>query len=200
MVTAEEIARITVFADLDRSERERLARVVADITLAPGESAVNEGDGRALFALLEGRVEVIRRVDGVESVIGERKPGDVFAEMAIAFGMLHPGGFRAAEASRVFKIELQDYYALAAAAPVIGERVGLLALNRISGPNGLQARASAPTPFRAVVLGSRSDASCAELRRFLDRNQIRFRWLQPDVPGDAEQWGALPAEVDLPAV
>ena len=134
-------------------------------------------------------------------MIGERKPGDVFGEMSIAFGMLHPGGFRAAETSRVFRIELHDYHALAAAAPEVAERVGLLARDRLGGPKGLQARASAPAPFRAIVLGRRSDASCAELRRFLDRNQIRFRWLQPDVPADAEQWsGALPAEGDLPAV
>ncbi len=79
--------------------------------------------------------------------------------------------------------------------------MGLLALNRMSGAKGLQARASAPAPFRAIVLGHRSDASCAELRRFLDRNQIRFRWLQPDVPADAVEWaGALPAEGDYPAV
>jgi thioredoxin reductase (NADPH) len=45
---------------------------------------------------------------------------------------------------------------------------------------------------RAVVLGHRSDAGCGELRRFLDRNQIRFRWLRPDVPADAEEWGVLP--------
>jgi CRP-like cAMP-binding protein len=38
----------------------------------------------------------------VESIIGEWKPGDVFGEMAIAFGMIYPGGFRAAEALRVF--------------------------------------------------------------------------------------------------
>jgi thioredoxin reductase (NADPH) len=39
------------------------------------------------------------------------------------------------------------------------------------------------------------------LRRFLDRNQITFRWLQPDVPADAEQWwGDLPAEGDYPAI
>ena len=201
MVTPEEIACITVFADIDPSACERLARVVADITLAPGESAVNEGDARSLFGLLSGRLEVIRRVDGVDTVIGERKPGDVLGEMAIAFGMLHPGGFRAAEPSRVFKIELHDYHTLAAAAPVVAERIGLLALNRLSGPKGLQARASAPTEFRALVLGSRSDASCAELRRFLDRNQVAFRWLQPDVPGAAEHWtGALPAVDDLPAV
>jgi thioredoxin reductase (NADPH) len=201
MVTAEEIGRVAVFADLEPAERDRLSRVVADVSLAPGESAVNEGDGRALFGVLEGRLEVIRRVDGVESVIGERKPGDVFGEMSIAFGMLHPGGFRAAETTRVFRIELDDYQALVAAAPEVAERVGLLANNRLGGAKGLQARASAPAPFRAVVLGHRWDASCAELRRFLDRNQIRFRWLQPDVPAHAEEWtGALPVEGDLPAV
>jgi thioredoxin reductase (NADPH) len=201
MVTAEEIGRVAVFADLERAERERLARVVADITLVPGESAVHEGDARALFGVLAGRFEVIRRVDGVESVIGERNPGEVFGEMSIAFGMLHPGGFRAAEASRVFRIDLDDYHALVAAAPEVGERVGLLAMNRMTGAKGLQARASAPAPFRATVLGHRRDASCAELRRFLDRNQIRFRWLQPDVPADAEQWeGGLPAESDYPAL
>ena len=201
MVTAEEIGQVAVFADLEPDERDRLSRVVADIRLVPGESAVHEGDAQALFGLLEGRIEVVRRVDGVENVIGERKPGDVFGEMSIAFGMLHPGGFRATEASRVFRIELDDYHALVAAAPQVGERVGRLANHRMQGAKGLQARASAPAPFRAIVLGHRRDASCAELRRFLDRNQVRFRWLQPDVPADAEQWsGALPAEGDLPAV
>ena len=201
MVTAEEIGRVAVFADLEPAEREQLARVVADITLVPGESAVNEGDARALFGVLEGRFEVIRRVDGVESVIGERGPGDVFGEMSIAFGMLHPGGFRAAEASRVFRIELDDYHAVTAVAPQVGERIGLLANDRLQGAKGLQARASAQAPFRAIVLGHRWDAACAELRRFLDRNQVRFRWLEPDRPADTEEWsGALPAECDLPAV
>ena len=201
MVTAEEIGRVAVFADLEAAERDRLSRVAADISLSPGESAVNEGDARALFGVLEGRLDVIRRVDGVESVIGERKPGDVFGEMAIAFGMIYPGGFRAAEATRVFRIDLADYEALAVAVPEVAERMGALASYRLSGAKGLQARASAPAPSRAIVLGHRTDASCAELRRFLDRNQIRFRWLKPDVPADAEQWqGALPGEGDLPAV
>src|SRR5262245_33798366 len=201
MVTAEEIGRFAVFAEVEPAELDRLARVVADITLAPGESAVHEGDARALFGVLEGRIEVLRLVDGVESVIGERRPGDVCGEMAIAFGMLHPAGFRAVETTRVFRIELDDFQALAAAAPEVGERVGRAARNRLGGPRGLQARASAPAPFRAIVLGHRRDSSCAELRRFLDRNQIRVRWLQPDVPADAEQWpGALPPEGDLPAL
>ena len=200
MVTAEEVARFAVFADVGSAELERLARAVADITLVPGEFAVHEGDGRALFGVLEGRIEVLRREDGVESVIGERTSGDIFGEMSIAFGMVHPAGFRATEMTRVFRLDLGDYQTLVGAAPEVGERVSLAALDRLGGPRGLQARASAPAPFRAIVLGHRRDAACAELRQFLDRNQIRFRWLQPDVPADAAQWpGPLPPDGDLPA-
>jgi thioredoxin reductase (NADPH) len=201
MVTVEEIGRFEVFAALDPADRERLCRVAADISLSPGEYAVHDGDERALFGVLEGRIEAVKLVDGVERVIGERRPGDVFGEVSIALGTPHPAGFRAAEASRVIRIEPNDYHAVAAVAPEVAKLVGRLASDRIGGPRGLQALASAPAPFRAIVLGHRWDASCAELRRFLDRNQIRFRWLQPDVPADAEQWsGALPAEGDYPAI
>jgi thioredoxin reductase (NADPH) len=134
MVTAEEIARVALFADIEPAERNWLSQVVADITLVSGEFAVHEGDERALFGVLEGRLEVLRLVDGVANVIGERKPGDVFGEMSIAFGMLHPGGFRAAEPTRVFRIELADYQTLAAAAPEVAERVGLLAKTALRAP------------------------------------------------------------------
>jgi thioredoxin reductase (NADPH) len=201
MVTAEEIGQVAVFADLEPADRDRLSRAAADITLVPGEYAVHEGDARALFGVLEGRIEVVRLVDGGERVIGERRPGEVFGEMSIVFGMPHPAGFRAAEASRVFRIEPHDYHAVADVEPEVGKRVARLANDRMRGARGLRALVSAPAPFRAIVLGRRWDASCAELRRFLDRNQIRFRWLQPDVPADAEQWsGALPAEGDYPAI
>jgi thioredoxin reductase (NADPH) len=202
VVTGEEIGRVAVFADLEPAQRERLAQVVADITLVPGESAVNEGDAPALFALLEGRLEVVRRVDGVESVVGERKPGDVLGEMSVAFGLVYPAGlsFRAVEVARVFRIDLADWEELAEAAPQVAEQVGAMASYRLGGPKGLQARASAPSPSRATVLGHRWDAACTELRRFLDRNQIRFRWLQPDIPADAEQWGTLPNEGYYPAI
>ena len=108
MLTAQEFRSFAVFADLEPAERERLSRVVADITLAPGESAVNEGDERALFGILEGRIEVLRFDDGVGSVIAERGPGELFGEMAMAFGLLHPGGWRAKVPTRVFRIDLQD--------------------------------------------------------------------------------------------
>lgn len=80
MVTAEEIAGVELFADLESEVLKRLAQVVADITLAPGEFAVHEGDDRALFGVLEGRLEVLRFADGVVGVIGDRLPGLDLAE------------------------------------------------------------------------------------------------------------------------
>ncbi|MGE5273496.1 MAG: FAD-dependent oxidoreductase [Verrucomicrobiota bacterium] len=201
MVTSDEIGRVAVFAELEPADRERLSRVAADISLGAGEYAVHEGDQPALLGLLEGRIEAVRLVDGVERVIGERRPGDVCGEVSITLGTPHPAGFRAAEPSRVFRIEPHDYYTVAAVAPEVAKQVGLLASNRLAGPRGLQSIVSESTPDRAIVLGHRWDAACAELRRFLDRNQVRYRWLQPDVPEDAEQWsGALPAEGDYPAL
>ena len=97
MVTAEEIAAVEVFATLDPAGCERLSRVAADISLAAGEYAADEGAERALFALLEGRIEAVQLLDGVERLVGERLPGDIFGEVPITLGTVFPVGFRAAE-------------------------------------------------------------------------------------------------------
>src|SRR5439155_13067011 len=64
-----------------------------------------------------------------------------------------------------------------------------LAAHRIGGSGGLQGIAADPPPPGAIVVGYRWDASCTELRHFLERNQITFTWLTPDAPDAAEQWG-----------
>jgi thioredoxin reductase (NADPH) len=118
--------------------------------------------------------------------VGERRPGDIFGEVPITLGTLFPVGFRAAQPTRVLRIELHDYHAVAAVAPDVGKEIGRLANERITGSGGLQGIAAEPPPPRAIVIGNRWDAACAQLRHFLDRNQVSFRWVQPDAP-DAEQ-------------
>jgi thioredoxin reductase (NADPH) len=193
VVTTEEIGRVALFAALDPAQREQLSRVAADVRLVPGEYAAHEGSERALFAVLEGRIEPVKHVDGIERVVGERRPGDVFGEVPIALGTVFPVGFRAAEPSRVMRIEAHDYHALAAVAPDIAKEVGRLAAHRMGGMRGLQGLAAEPPPPRAIVVGHRWDADCTGLRRFPDRNQITHKWLTPDAPDARERWGgALP--------
>jgi thioredoxin reductase (NADPH) len=201
MVTPEEIARITVFAALSERDLGRLSQVAADIMLVPGEYAAYEGGERALFGLLEGRIEAVKRVDGADKVVGERKPGDIFGEVPVTLGSVFPAGFRAAEASRVIRIEPHDFHAIADVAPDVGREVGRLASHRIAGSRGLQGIVAEPWAPRAIVVGPRWDAACAALRHFLDRNQVSFRWIQPDMPDAAEHWdGPLPAVEDCPVL
>jgi thioredoxin reductase (NADPH) len=201
MVTPDEIGRVGLFAGLDPAQREQLSRAAADISLAAGEYAAHEGGERALFAVLEGRVEPVKHVDGIERVVGERHPGEIFGEVPIALGTVFPVGFRAAERSRVMRIDPHDYHAIASVAPDIAKEVGSLAAHRIGGLRGLQGIAAEPPPPRAIVVGHRWDASCTDLRRFLDRNQVTFKWLTPDASEAADHWGGpLPADGDLPAI
>jgi thioredoxin reductase (NADPH) len=201
MVTADEIGGVAVFAALGPAERERLARAAADLSFSPGEHAAYEGGERALFAVLDGRIEAVKLVDGIERVVGVRSPGDVFGEVPITLGTVFPVGFRAAEASRVMRIEPRDYHAVAAVVPDVAKEIGRLAADRIGGPSGLQGLAAEPPPPRALVVGHRWDATCGELRRFLDRNQITFKWITPGAPGATGEWGGpLPVAEDWPAL
>src|SRR5213080_3062569 len=154
MVTADEIGGITIFAGLESSVRERLARAAADISLVPGEYAAHDGGERALFAVLSGRIEAVKLVDGIERVLGERRPGAIFGEVPITLGTVFPVGFRAAEPSRVMRVEPNDYYAVLAVEPEVGKAVGRLASHRMTGARGLQGLAAEPSPPRAVVAGS----------------------------------------------
>src|SRR4051812_47812890 len=198
MVTAEEIRAVKVFECLDEVACERLARVAADLNLVPGEFAAEEGAEPALFAVLEGRIEATRTVDGIDRVLGERLPGDIFGEVPISLGTVFPVGFRASEQTRVMRIEPRDYHAVASVSPEVAEAVGKLASHRMTGARGLQGIAADVSPPRATVVGQRWDAQCFDLRHFLDRNQIHFTWLVPGEQDAAEQWGGpFPADEDL---
>jgi thioredoxin reductase (NADPH) len=201
MLTPDEVATVRVFAGLALEDRERICRAAADITLAAGEFAAHPGSDGALFAVLAGHIEAVRFADGVGTKVGDRVPGDLFGEVPIVLGTVFPVGFRASEPTRVLRLDPSEYHAVASSHPEVGREVGKLAAHRIGGSRGLQGLAAEPPPPRAIVVGHRWDASCGALRRFLDRNQITFRWLVPDEPDAAEHWGGpVPADADLPAI
>ena len=185
MLTKDEVAAVPLFSSLPAAELEKLARTSADLHLCAGEFAVPEGGERALYAVLSGKIEVIKTIDGIERRLGWRVPGTIFGEVPLALGTPFPGGYRAAEASRVMRVDVQHYYALAAASKDISLKVSALARERLG---GLQTITAEPQKPRATVLGERWDSDCGALRRFLARNQISFKWLTPDAPMTPRCW------------
>ena len=198
MLTIDEIREIPLFSTLEVPELERLARSSADIHLAAGEFAVPEGGERALYAVLSGKIEVVKLFDGVERTLGWRLPGTIFGEVPITFGTTFVGGYRASGPTRVFRVEPKDYYTLAAASPSFAAKVGALARERIGGLQNLSAEAP---KARVTMVGHRWDTACTELRRFLARNQISHDWLTPDAPELSTRWPAPPpADDECPAL
>jgi thioredoxin reductase (NADPH) len=198
MLTSEDIAAVPLFAELPAIELERLAHTSADLHLAAGEFAVPEGGERALYAVLSGKIEVVKTIDGIERRLGFRVPGAIFGEVPIALGTPFPGGYRAVEPSRVMRIDPLQYYAIAAVSPGISVKVSALARERMG---GLQSIAAEPPTPRVTVLGHRWDTACGDLRHFLARNQISLNWVTPDSPELAKIWHEpAPADADLPVL
>jgi thioredoxin reductase (NADPH) len=173
LLTLDEIHAVPLFAALARPELELLARTSADLQLTPGEFAVHEGGEPALYAVLSGKMEVVKIVNGEQRRLGFRAPGTIFGEVPIALGMPFPGAYRAVEPTRVMRVTLSNYYAIAAACPEVSMKIGALARERVGGLQGIFSEAPKP---RATVVGGRFDPACGALRRFLERNQISFQW------------------------
>ncbi len=199
MLTPDEIRTIPIFSKLALPELELLARTSGDLQLAAGEFAAHEGgEERALYAVISGRMEVVKLIDGIERTLGWRPTGAIFGELPVALNTPLFGGYRAAEPSRVMRIELRQYFAIAAAAPDVAMRVAELARERVGGMQGIASETPMP---RVTMVGQRWDEACSNLRQFLSRNQILFDWLTPDAPELASRWpGAIPGEQDCPVL
>ena len=199
MLTIDEVRAVPLFSTLGTAQLELLAQTSADIHLGAGEYAVHEGDrDRALFAVLSGKMEVVKLFDGVERTLGWRIPGTIFGEIPIAIGSPFYGSYRASEPSRLIRVEARQYFAIAAASPEVSSKVSALARERIGGMQGISAQP--PKPL-VTLFGHRWDPACADMRRFLSRNQITFDSVPPDSPAFPTLWqGPLPEKDDWPAL
>jgi thioredoxin reductase (NADPH) len=198
MLTIDDIRTIPLFSSLAIGELERLAATSADLHLGAGEFAVHEGGERALYAVLAGKIEVVKLFDGIERTLGWRVPGTIFGEVPIAFGTVFVGGYRAAEPSRILRVDPKEYYAVAATSPEVVAKVGALARERMG---GLQGIAAEPPKARVTMVGNRWDAACSTLRQFLARNQISYDWMTPDAPELSTRWpGTRPVDGECPAL
>lgn len=171
MITAAELRGIKAFAQLPQEAIDYLATSVEDIHLAPGEYFAHEGDDRAFFVVIDGRAELTKVVNGEERVIGERRPGMFFGEVPMTLSTPFPASGRAAEPTRIIRLDPQVFYTLASMAPSVPAFVASLARRYL---DWLQAVAAEQPEAAARVIAPRSDAATREAVVFLTRNQVPF--------------------------
>lgn len=171
MITSTELTAIPLFADLTPEQLDLVAHGVEDVDLAPGEAVAHEGDEPALFVVVSGRVDLVKEINGVERVIGPRGPGELYGEVPVMLSMSLPAACVAVAPSRVLRMDVATFYALAARAPQVAATVGALAQGRIA---GLRELAAEPATADLTVVGPPHDARVHELSTFLHRNRIRY--------------------------
>jgi phosphoserine phosphatase RsbU/P len=107
--------KIPLLSDLPKTERDYLISVLTVINLKPGEVLFREGEpGESLFAILEGRVDVLLGLDTQdEKLLASLGSGDFLGEMSLLIpGRMRTASARAYSSALLWKITRTDFDAL----------------------------------------------------------------------------------------
>jgi CRP/FNR family cyclic AMP-dependent transcriptional regulator len=108
MAHEEELAKVWIFSKLDRSDLERIGRVVVARSYAKGEQIVGEGEQAiAFYVIVKGKVEITK---GGE-VLNTLRAGDGFGEMALLDGFPRVASVKAAEDTECLVMTRWDFTA-----------------------------------------------------------------------------------------
>jgi thioredoxin reductase (NADPH) len=185
MITAEELHSIPLFAALPDEEATALASRLADVRLRMGDWLLHEGEQPAFFMMVGGKLEVRKRVHGEERRINVYLPGSYFGELPLLLGAPALASLRALEPSRVARLDPEDFTYLFNACEEFSAELTRTMTQRFSLLRRLVAE---PPPERVTIVGHRFDVACHELRDFLVRNRVIYRWLDPT---RSEFWGEI---------
>ncbi len=177
MITTAELRSIKAFAQVTDEHLERSLIRTAEVELDKGDWLIHEGDTAAFYGVISGRVSVLKTIGGHEFVITEYGPGDSFGEVPLLLGTAAVASIRAAEPTRVARLEPTMFHYLTDAEPTFARHVfrALAVRVRDITRHTLEEHATA-----AVVVGHRSDLVCHDLRDFLARNLIAYAWITPE--------------------
>jgi len=126
------LERLGIFAAAPRAVLERLAAAATELTAAPGEHVVREGEqADALYVLVDGEVEVTAVGEaGAERRLRTLGPGAYFGEIGLLERIPRTATVTALRESRCYRIDGDAFLAALTAAPpaaafVEGARAGL---------------------------------------------------------------------------
>jgi len=184
---------LPVFAAFDDVARAEIAAKSADLHVLAGEHLVHEGDEAYFYVILDGTMEVTKRVGTSEVVLAERVRGDFFGESPILLGADAFAGLRAVSDARVLRLEPLDFQALTVQAPEFKATVLEAMVHRMS---DIGTRATTRKADRVLVVGHRWDRECSRVRALLARNRVRHEYLVVENPAVVERLPELAARRD----
>jgi thioredoxin reductase (NADPH) len=197
MITADELRTIPLFATLPDTESAVLAARLADIRLNTGEWLVQEGEQPSFFMVVNGSLDVRKIVHGNDRQINTYRTGDFFGELPLLLGAPAIASVRALEPSRVAQLDRSDFSDLFSVCKQFSAKLTATVTDRFA---RLRTLAAEPPPKRVTIIGHRMDIACHDLRDFLVRNRILFRWLDPTRPSLTGEVAPPQAGDDYPMV
>jgi thioredoxin reductase (NADPH) len=176
MITGQQLRSVPLFAALPDDEAETLAARLADVRLREGDWLLHEGEQPSFFLLIEGSLEVRKVVHGTERRISAYSAGDYFGEVPLLLGSSAIVSLRALEPSRVAQLDQGDFASLFGSCKAFAGELTRTMTQRVT---NLQKLAAEEAPASVAIVGHRYDIAGHQVRDFLARNRIAFKWLDP---------------------
>jgi thioredoxin reductase (NADPH) len=176
MFTAEELKQSKLFSILSEAEILKLAESAADVRLAPGEWLSREGEPPYFHVLVEGRLQMVKDVLGrpIDITHYEYKVGDFFGETPILLGTQNLISLRAETVCRIARLERQHLQNLIRDSK---EASALILQTMNERLMRVQEYVSTMPSARVLILGSKYDTDCRDIRSFLASNRIPYEWV-----------------------
>jgi hypothetical protein len=179
MITAALLRNVPLLAEVPDVELAVIAGRAADIHLRANDWLIQEGEVPSFFIVISGSLDVYKTIAGGERLINHYGTGEYSGEVPILLGAPAIASLRAAEPSRVCRLDQSDFRELIARCPLLNAQLLQMMATRV---NGLQQLAITAPVATVTIIGHRFDLACHALRDFLTRNHVAFRWHDPRDP------------------
>jgi thioredoxin reductase (NADPH) len=185
-----------VFTRLTPDQRDRVRQWGRSRSFEEGEVLFEQGERDVGFFLVEeGELRMVQRDPTGDRVVVEPGPGDFVGDLGIVTRQGTPGAAVARTGCRVTHLDGQELREMIQADAELGEVILGTFLQR-------RAHLQAGGHHQVTLVGPGWDPATTELRDFLSRNRVLFRWLDPEQDPETEavleRTGVAPP--DLPAL
>jgi thioredoxin reductase (NADPH) len=196
MFTVDELRQAKIFACLSEAECARLAQIVADVRIEPGEWLIREGETPWFFVLFEGRLRIVKDILGRQTEFEQYdyQEGDFLGEVPLLLGSPVFASVRTLTPCRLARLDRQQFQHLiqdskeasALILQTLNERLMRVQKHSIALPTS-----------RVLIFGRYGDADCHDIRAFLSANRISYEWVDRKPEGVSS---SVPADPDCPAL